>query len=252
MTITMNADPVRQPVRFSNCPVSRERCHAVHVTSAGPDDNCAFTKAVEHLADRWSLLIIADLVKCGPRGFNALAAGVPGRISRSVLADRLRRLERLGIVARDADGSTGNGSAYRLTAVGEGLTPTLLSLRSWASVWLPDDPAAAERDPDIVLAWLTRRIDDAHLPERRTVLELRTRHTREHRWWLVIERGSEPYGCFEDPLLDETRYVYVAAAITVLLALAHGTCTWARTLADGSVVASGDPDLVGQLPTWFR
>jgi DNA-binding HxlR family transcriptional regulator len=220
------------------------------VTSGGPDEYCAFTKAVEHLADRWSFLIIADLVKCGPLGFNALAAGVPGRISRSVLADRLRRLERLGIVCRDSD--AGSGGAYRLTAVGDSLTPTVVSLRDWAGVWLPDDPAAAERDPDLVLAWLTRRIDDAHLPERRTVLELTTRHAREHRGWLVIERGRAPYGCFEDPLLDETRYVYVAAAITVLLALAHGTCGWARALADGSVEASGDPALLEQLPTWFR
>ncbi len=220
------------------------------MTSRGSDDYCAFTKAVEHLADRWSLLIIADLIRSGPRGFNALAAGVPGRISRSVLAERLRRLERLGIVSRDGHEET--DGAYRLTAVGHSLTPTVLSLRDWAGVWLPDDPAAAERDPDLVLAWLTRRIDDAQLPERRTVVEMRTHHAREHRCWLVIERGREPYGCFEDPLLDESRYVHVAAAITVLLALAHGTCGWAQALADRSVVASGDPDLLRQLPDWFR
>jgi DNA-binding HxlR family transcriptional regulator len=216
----------------------------------GADDHCALTKAAEHLADRWCLLIVVELIGSGPRGFNALAAGVPGRISRSVLADRLQRLERLGIVARV--GHARDGGGYDLTAVGRGLTPTLLALRDWAGTWLPDDPAAAERDPDLVLAWLTRRIDEARLPERRTVVELVARHARDHRCWLVLERGRAPYGCLEDPLLDEARYVYVAAAITVLLALAHGTVGWDRALADGSVEAAGEPDLVAGLPTWFR
>jgi DNA-binding HxlR family transcriptional regulator len=228
----------------------RQRCHNVVVTIQGADDHCALTKAIEHLADRWTLLIIADLIRSGPRGFNALAAGVPGRISRSVLAERLRRLERLGIVCRD--GHKGVGGTYGLTAVGQSLTPTVLSLRDWAGVWLPDDPAAAEDDPDLVLAWLTRRIDDTQLPTRRTVIEMSTHYAHEHRCWLVLERGRESYGCFEDPLLDESRYVYLAATITVLMALAFGTRGWTQALADRSVIASGDPDLIRQLPNWFR
>jgi DNA-binding HxlR family transcriptional regulator len=220
------------------------------VSSHGPDDYCAFTKALEHLADRWSLLIVAELIESSPRGFNALAAGVPGRISRSVLAERLRKLERLGIVARDE--GHGYGSDYRLTAVGRGLTPTLLSLREWAGTWLPGDPAAAERDPDLIFAWLSRRIDEALLPDRQTVIELKTHYTRQLQCWLVIQRDREPYGCFQDPLLDESRYVYVTVAIPVLLALAHGTRGWAEALADGSIATSGDPDLVKRLPDWFQ
>ena len=60
--------------------------------SSDPDDYCPFTKAIEHLGDRWSLLILRQLGAVGPLGFNALATGIPGRISRSVLLDRLRRL----------------------------------------------------------------------------------------------------------------------------------------------------------------
>jgi hypothetical protein len=57
---------------------------------------CSFTKAIEHLDDRWSLLIVRELGTFGPQGFNDLVAGLPGRISRSVLADRLRRLDTPG------------------------------------------------------------------------------------------------------------------------------------------------------------
>ena len=95
---------------------------------------CSFTKALEHLGDRWSLLIVRQLGAFGPLGFNELTRALPGRISRSVLTERLRRLETLGLVSRE--GSSG----YRLTTVGGGLMPVLYSLRGWAETWLPDDP----------------------------------------------------------------------------------------------------------------
>ncbi len=46
---------------------------------------CSFTKAIEHLGDRWSLLVVRQLGVFGPLGFNELARSLPGRISRSVL-----------------------------------------------------------------------------------------------------------------------------------------------------------------------
>jgi len=214
------------------------------------NDYCSFSKAVEHLGDRWSLPILAQLVLFGPLGFNEFASGLPGHISRSVLADKLRKLEELGLISRDGGGR--RRDPYRLTAVGNDLAPTILSLRGWAEEWLPDGVAMVERDPDIVLGWLTKRIDIAGLPERQAVIEVTMRHENEHRCWLVLERGIEPYGCFEDPLLDESRYVYVEAGMTVMLALARGRCSWADAMVDGSIAAFGDPDLIRQLPSWFK
>ena len=66
----------------------------------------------------------------GSRGFNALAAGLPG-VSRSVLARRLRKLEELGLIARDPFVAA-RVSPYRLAPAGEQLVPTLLSLDSLA------------------------------------------------------------------------------------------------------------------------
>jgi DNA-binding HxlR family transcriptional regulator len=218
--------------------------------SGDPDDYCPFTKAIEHLGDRWSLLILRQLGAAGPLGFNALATGIPGRISRSVLLDRLRRLGDLGLVCRD--GHHDRGAPYRLTAAGRGLMPTLLELRGWAATWFPDDPAMVERDPDVLPGWLARRLDPATLPRREVVLEIRTRGRVVHRGWLVLRSGAEPYGCLEDPMLDQERYLYVEAGMPVLLALAHGRRDWSQAIDDGSVVVSGDPRLAGELPRWFR
>jgi len=214
------------------------------------NDYCSFSKAVEHLGDRWSLPILALIVLFGPLGFNDFASRLPGHISRSVLAEKLRKLEELGLISRDGGGR--RPDPYRLTTAGNDLAPTILSLRGWAETWLPDDLAMVERDPDIVLGWLTKRIDVAGLPERQAVVEITMRHVNEHRCWLVLEQGIEPYGCFEDPLLDESRYVYLEAGMTVMLALARGRRSWADATADGSIAAFGDPDLIRQLPSWFQ
>lgn len=209
---------------------------------------CSFTKAIEHLGDRWSLLIVRELGVFGPQGFNGLALGLPGRISRSVLADRLRRLESLGLVSHADDGAP--HPAYRLTAVGQGLMPTLATLRDWADTWLPDDPDMLDRDPDVLLAWLAQRADLDRAPERPVVLEVRLHHRRDRRYWLVLQQG-EAYGCLTDPLLDGSRYVYLDSSLPALLAIARGRRSWSDGFDDGSVRGSGNPDLLRRVPRWF-
>ena len=210
---------------------------------------CSFTKAIEHLGDRWSLLIVRELGMLGPRGFNDLAVGLPGRISRSVLAERLRRLETLGLVShRDGRDPV---PAYRLTSVGQDLMPTLLLLRAWADTWLPDDPEMLQRDPDVLLGWLARRADPESVPTRPVVLEITLQHRRERRYWLVLQRGAEAYGCLTDPVLDTSRYLYLECSIPALLAIARGRSSWSDAFDDGSVRGSGDPGLLSHMTGWF-
>ena len=211
---------------------------------------CSFTKAIEHLGDRWSLLIVRELGMFGPQGFNDLVTGLPGRISRSVLADRLRRLETLGLVSR-RDGQDPH-PAYRLTAVGQGLMPTLSSLRAWADTWLPDDPDMVERDPDVLLGWLAQRADPDRLPGAARRPGAHGSTTATGGTGSCSQRGIEPYGCLTDPLLDASRYVYLESSMSALLALATGRCDWSDAFRDGSVRAAGDPDLLNQLAQWFR
>jgi DNA-binding HxlR family transcriptional regulator len=80
---------------------------------------CSYNKAIEHLGDRWSLIIVKELAMHGSRGFNAIADGLPG-VSRSVLARRLRKLEELGLIVRDPSVHAGH-APYRLAPAGEQL-----------------------------------------------------------------------------------------------------------------------------------
>ncbi len=218
--------------------------------SSAKTDYCAFTKAVEHLGDRWSLLIVRELALFGPQGFNTLATGLPGHVSRSVLAAKLRKLEEIGLVARAASRHP-RSAPYRLTPAGEQLMPTLKSLWQWAEHWVPEDPAMARRDPSVILWWLTHRVERGALPERQVAIQFGMPLDEAERQWLLLVAGAEPELCLEDPMLGEDRYVFVEADADALYPISRGARTWAEALADHSVRLFGDPALVAALPGWF-
>jgi DNA-binding HxlR family transcriptional regulator len=218
--------------------------------SSAKNEYCAFTKAVEHLGDRWSFLIVRELAMFGPQGFNTLAAGLPGQVSRSVLARRMRKLEELGLVARVSTDGHRSGP-YRLAPAGERLVPTLQSLWQWAERWVPEDPALAKRDPSVILFWLQQRVDRGSLPAQQVAVEFGVHREASERGWLLMSAGAEPELCQEDPRIDEERYVYVEADADALDPIARGLRSWADALADRTVRLYGNPELVAALPTWF-
>jgi DNA-binding HxlR family transcriptional regulator len=217
---------------------------------ADSSEYCAFTKAVEHFGDRWSLVIVRELLLRGALGFNGIAEGLPG-ISRSVLAARLHKLEDLGVIERAEP--LGNGvPGYRLTHSGRALRPILSGLRTWSERFVPQDPAMVERDPDIVPMWLTQRLDANAFPARPVVIDLTIAGSGAERFWLVLEGGLEPSACIEDPCLDGGRYVFLESDVPGLYPVARGERSMRAAVEDGSVRLFGEPDLVRALPGWFR
>jgi DNA-binding HxlR family transcriptional regulator len=214
------------------------------------DEYCHFTKAVENIGDRWSLMIVGELERRGPLGFNGLVGVLPG-ISRSVLAERLRKLEQLGLVTREGR-PTGGVPRYCVTVAGAELRPVFMALKSWALRWVPEDPAVADRDPDLIVAWLKHRIDSAALPTHPVVVDLDVRGTRSKRFWLLLEHGHDPELCNEDPRLPEERYVYVRADAPGLYPVARNARSWSAAIGDGAVEVYGNPELARALPRWFR
>ena len=213
-------------------------------------DYCAYTKAVHHLGDRWSLVIVRELAIHGSLGFNALAATMPG-ISRSVLARRLRKLQDLGLIAHD-DAGLNRQLPYRLAPAGQHLVPTLLSLRDWAERWVPADSTVAERDPDIIVWWLGHRVDPEAVPQIAMVLVFDIGAPPAGQTWLVVEGGTDPSLCMEDPGLAPERYVYVEADADTLLPISRGERDWRSAIADRSVRLFGEPNLVRATPSLFR
>lgn len=109
---------------------------------------CPLSRALDVIGERWTLVIIQELLK-QPRRYGALLDRLPG-ISTSVLADRLRRLERAGVVAREP-GAVGAGVEYALTTRGQQLEEALRALRRWGAGFLADPTAdgSAQQNFDV-------------------------------------------------------------------------------------------------------
>ncbi len=92
---------------------------------------CPVNVSLEIFGDRWSLLIVRDMMVRGLRTFREFCDSGEG-IATNVLADRLRKLEAAGIVESQAERTDGRRVNYRLTEKGIDLAPVLLELFVWA------------------------------------------------------------------------------------------------------------------------
>jgi len=100
---------------------------------AGRRSLCPLNASVEMLGDRWSLLILRDMMLRGSRTYKEfLEASVEG-IATNILADRLRRLERNGIIRAKPDERDGRKITYTLTQKGIDLAPVLTEMVLWAA-----------------------------------------------------------------------------------------------------------------------
>ena len=93
---------------------------------------CPLNASVEMLGDRWSLLIIRDMMLRGARTYKEFLDGYEG-IATNVLADRLRKLVAHGILTTKPDLSDGRKLIYLLTAKGIALAPVLTEMVLWAA-----------------------------------------------------------------------------------------------------------------------
>jgi DNA-binding HxlR family transcriptional regulator len=120
---------------------------------------CPLSRALDVIGVRWTLVIIQELLK-QPRRYGALLDRLPG-ISTSVLADRLRHLERAGVVAR-ASGAVGTAVVYTLTARGQELEEALRALRRWGGGFLADPTAdgSAQQTFDVTYVQGIRALAD--------------------------------------------------------------------------------------------
>ena len=91
---------------------------------------CSVAKALDVVGDRWTLLIIRELLLQGPCRYTDLKSGLPG-IASNLLADRLRELERAGLIRREEAPPPVATALFHLTDAGRELEPVLSALGSW-------------------------------------------------------------------------------------------------------------------------
>jgi DNA-binding HxlR family transcriptional regulator len=105
-----------------------------------PRSGCPINGAVEAFGDRWTLLVLRDIVFGDRRYFRELQAGSEEGIASNILADRLKRLVESGLLTRE-DTRPGQRARYSLTEPAIQLVPVLAQLASWGLRHRPTSPA---------------------------------------------------------------------------------------------------------------
>jgi DNA-binding HxlR family transcriptional regulator len=205
---------------------------------------CPVAKAMELLDERWTLLLVRELVT-GSTHFNQLRRGLP-RISPTLLSKRLQQLERAGVVERQVQGTD---VSYVLTPAGDELRPVVEALGAWGIRWigvLGDE----DLDPKLLLWDMHRNIDHEVLPPGRTVVQFRfpdaARTARD--WWLVITSDDADV-CDADP--GYAVAVTVTCSLRRMVEIWRGDVGWSDALRSGSLEVDGPAMLRRAVPRWF-
>lgn len=205
---------------------------------------CPVAKAMEVLDERWTLLIVRELLY-GSTHFNELRRGVP-KMSPALLSKRLRTLQRAGVVERR---TIGGRSVYELTRSGQELSGVVSALAVWGLRWV-GELGEDDLDPHLLMWDMKRKIPVEEWPRARTVLHfsLDDVPARVSRWWLVVN-GGEVDVCDADPGFDVTAQVHTG--LRVLVRIWRGDRSWEEMLRTGALDVAGPAEVRRALPTWI-
>jgi DNA-binding HxlR family transcriptional regulator len=208
---------------------------------AGYGQYCPIAKGAEVFAERWTPLIVRNLA-LGAHTFSEIAAGCP-RMSTTLLVQRLRSLERAGVVEKRVYG--GRRSHYDLTDAGRELAAVTTQLGNWGARWL--ELAPADYDPSVVLWAWKMGADLERLPQPRVVVSIELQDRPRQRFWLLLQKPAAEV-CIRHPGFDEDVAIVTDSRTLIMIRL--GRMSIAAAEHEGRWRADGARRLVRGLTDW--
>jgi DNA-binding HxlR family transcriptional regulator len=211
---------------------------------AGYGQFCPVAKAMELLDERWTVLVVRELL-AGSTHFNDLRRGVP-KMSPSLLSKRLQTLTRAGVVERSEVDGRAN---YTLTESGRELVGVVEALGAWSVRWM-SDLVEKDLDPSVLMWDIRRTIPLDQWPRTRTVVTFRLSGAppKAASWWLMVADGSAEV-CDFDPGYEVT--ATVSTSLRTLSQIWRGDQSWQSALLDGSVSIDAPREVCRAVPTWI-
>lgn len=231
------------PVRSRDWPAGRSGTYR-EAMGAPYHQFCPVAKAMELLDERWTMLIMRELLT-GSRRFNQLRRGLP-TMSPTLLSKRMQQLVRAGLVERTVDAGV---VEYVPTAAGQELRPIVEAIGAWGIRWI-GELGDEDLDPKLLLWDLHRNVDPDLLPDGRTVVAFTFSDVpgKARHWWLVMTADDIDV-CDFNPGYDVA--VEVTADLRRMVEIWRGDLAWTDALRSGAVQLSGDPGSRRSVPAWF-
>jgi DNA-binding HxlR family transcriptional regulator len=207
---------------------------------------CPVAKATELIGEKWTLLVLRELL-LGTTRFNDFQRAL-SRMSPTLLVRRLRQLEDCGIIIRKKL-SGQRGYESRLTAAGKELSPLVEVLAVWGMRWARSQLTDDELDVEFLMRELQRRLHTQHLPDGQIVICITFDELKVHKtWWLLVD-GNVVDLCTEDPGKEVD--LYINSSVRTIVEVWEGDLDIRAALRSKSIKAHGMRHLIRTMPDWF-
>jgi DNA-binding HxlR family transcriptional regulator len=198
---------------------------------------------------RWTIQILGELWE-GSTRFNELRRGLPG-ISPTLLANRLKEMQNNGLVERIENPANGTIDYIRTEKAIE-LDPILQAMAKWAQRHVNAEIALEDRDADVLMWNLRRRIVVTELPQRPTVIRFNFLDAKPPAatYWLRTKPCEDVELCVHNPGFDID--LYIETEVPILTGIYLGRRTFESEISNGRFFMSGDQILLKTIKRWLK
>ena len=207
---------------------------------------CPVAKAMEVLGEKWTLLIVRELLM-GSRRFNEFQRGL-SQISPSLLTKRLQSLEQQGLVVRKRIHGQ-KGYEYFPTESCKELLPLVEQVGHWGMRWARDQMTEDDFDLALLLLYLERSINPEKLVGDETVIRFNFKDVADYPSWWIVVTGQDVDVCVHDPGKDVD--VYFNVCLRVMCELWMGDISYKRAIADNKLELVGLNALTRNVESWL-
>jgi len=207
---------------------------------------CPVSKAAELLGERWTFLIIRELLM-GASRFSELQRGM-AQISPAVLSKRLNELAGNGLIFRKRI-SGQRGFEYFLTQAGRELAPVIRELGEWGMKWARGQMSDSDLDVELLMLYLERSIKPDKLAGDETVIRFTFSDLKDLRnWWLIV-KGRHIDVCIKDP--GKEIDIRFDVDLRTMISIWMGDCSYRSAIRSGSLKISGPRALTRSVADWM-
>ena len=208
---------------------------------------CPIAKAAEILCEKWTLLIIRELLM-GARRFNELQRGISS-ISPTMLTKRINELTDSGLVIRKKMPGQ-KGYEYFLTEAGRELAPVINHLGSWGLRWARGQMENSDLDVELLVLYLMRSIQPAKLTGKETIIRFNFIDLKTlNNWWIIVRENNVEI-CTEDPGRDID--VWFNVDLRTMIEIWMGDKTYKSAVREKKLQLVGDSSLINNVSNWMK